>query len=38
LLVEQLGYANITIMLNTYSHPLPGIGGEAADAIGEALG
>jgi len=30
--------ADIAITLDTYSHMLPGMGGEAADAIGEALG
>ncbi len=34
---ELLGHATITITLDTYSHVLPGIGGGAADAIGEAL-
>lgn len=35
---ELLGHANISITLDTYSHMLPGMGGEAADAMGEALG
>jgi integrase len=35
---ELLGHANVSITLDTYSHMLPGMGGEAADAIGEALG
>lgn len=35
---ELLGHASIAITLDTYSHMLPGMGGEAADAIGEALG
>ena len=35
---ELLGHASVTITLDTYSHMLPGMGGEAADAIGEALG
>ena len=30
--------ASVAITLDTYSHMLPGMGGEAADAIGEALG
>ena len=28
----------VAITLGTYSHMLPGMGGEAADATGEALG
>ena len=35
---ELLGHANVSITLDTYSHMLPGMGGEGADAIGEALG
>ena len=35
---ELLGYASIAITLDTYSHMLPGMGGEAAGAMGEALG
>jgi integrase len=35
---ELLGHASIVITLDTYSHMLPGMGGEAADAMGEALG
>jgi integrase len=35
---ELLGYASVAITLDTYSHMLPGMGGEAADAMGEALG
>jgi integrase len=35
---ELLGHASVAITLDTYSHMLPGMGGEAADAIGEALG
>ena len=35
---ELLGHASVSITLDTYSHMLPGMGGEAADAIGEALG
>jgi integrase len=35
---ELLGHASVTITLDTYSHMLPGMGGEAANAIGEALG
>lgn len=34
---ELLGHASVAIALDTYSHMLPGMGGEAADAIGEAL-
>jgi len=35
---ELLGHASVAITLDTYSHMLPGMGSEAADAIGEALG
>jgi integrase len=35
---ELLGHASVSITLDTYSHMLPGMGSEAADAIGEALG
>jgi integrase len=35
---ELLGHASVAITLDTYSHMLPGMGGETADAIGEALG
>ena len=35
---ELLGHANVSITLDTYSHMLPGMGSEAADAMGEALG
>ncbi len=35
---ETLGHASVAITLDTYSHMLPGMGGEAADAMGEALG
>ena len=35
---ELLGHASVAITLDTYSHMLPGMGGEAADAISEALG
>ncbi len=38
LVQELLGHASVAITLDTYSHMLPGMGGEAADAIGEALG
>jgi integrase len=34
---ELLGHASVAITLDTYSHMLPGMGGEAADAIGELL-
>jgi integrase len=34
---ELLGHASVAITLDTYSHMLPGMGGEAADAIGETL-
>jgi integrase len=35
---ELLGHTSVAITLDTYSHMLPGMGGEAADAIREALG
>jgi integrase len=35
---DLLGHASVAITLDTYSHMLPGMGGEAADAIGEVLG
>ena len=35
---DLLGHASAAITLDTYSHMLPGMGGEAADAIEEALG
>ena len=35
---ELLGHASVAITLDTYSHMLPGMGGEAASAMGEALG
>jgi integrase len=35
---ELVGPASVAITLDTYSHMLPGMGGEAADAIAEALG
>ena len=35
---ELLGHASIVITLDTYSHMLPSMGGEATDAMGEALG
>jgi integrase len=35
---ELLGHASIAITLDTYSHMLPGMGGEAADAMSDALG
>jgi integrase len=35
---ELLGHASVAITLDTYSHMLPGMGGEAADAMEEALG
>jgi integrase len=34
---ELLGHASVAITLDTYSHALPGMGGEAADAIEELL-
>ena len=34
---ELLGHASVAITLDTYSHMLPGMGGEAADAMGEEL-
>jgi integrase len=38
LVQELLGHASVAITLDTYSHMLPGMGRETADAIGEALG
>ncbi len=35
---ELLGHASVAITLDTYSHMLPGMGGEAADAMADALG
>ena len=35
---ELLGHASVAITLDTYSHMLPGMGSEAADAMTEALG
>jgi integrase len=35
---ELLVHASVAFTLGTYSHMLPGMGGEAANAIGEALG
>jgi integrase len=35
---ELLGHASVAITLDTYSHMLPGMGGEAADAMDDALG
>jgi integrase len=35
---ELLGHASVAITLDTYSHMLPGMGSEAADAMGVALG
>ena len=35
---ELLGHASLAITLDTYSHMLPGMDGEATDAMGEALG
>ena len=35
---ELLGHASVSITLDIYSHMLPGMGSEAADAIGDALG
>ena len=35
---DLLGHASVAITLDTYSHMLPGMCGEAADALGEALG
>jgi integrase len=33
---ELLGHASVAITLDTYCHMLPGMGGEAANAISEA--
>ncbi len=35
---ELLGHASVAFTLDAYSHMLPGMGGEAADAMGEAPG
>lgn len=35
---ELLGHSSVAITLDTYSHMLPGMGGEAAAAMGDALG
>jgi integrase len=35
---DLLGHASVAITLDTYSHMLPGMGSETADAMGEALG
>jgi integrase len=35
---ELLRHASVAITLDTYSHMLPGMGGEAANAINDALG
>jgi len=35
---ELLGHASVAITLDTYSHMLPGMGGEAAEAMRDALG
>lgn len=35
---DLLGHASVAITLDTYSHMLPGMGGEAADAMGEVMG
>ncbi len=35
---ELLGHASVAITLDTYSHMLPGMGGEATDAMNDALG
>ena len=38
-LVQALfGHASVAITLDTYSHMLPGMGDEAADALSDALG
>jgi integrase len=35
---ELFGYASLSSILDTNSHMLPGMGSEAANAMGEALG
>lgn len=35
---ELLGHASVAITLDTYSHMLPGMGGEATDAMADVLG
>jgi integrase len=34
---ELLGHASVAITLDTYSHMLPGMGGEVVDTMGDAL-
>ncbi|MDQ5811531.1 MAG: hypothetical protein M3358_12465 [Actinomycetota bacterium] len=34
---ELLGHASVSITLDTYSRMLPGMGGEASDAMEDAL-
>ncbi len=34
---ELLGHASVVMTLHTYSHMLPGMGGEAADAMEDVL-
>ncbi len=38
LVQELLGHATIAMTLDTYSHYLPSMGDQAAEAMGEALG
>jgi integrase len=38
LVQELLGHASVAITLDTYSHMLPGMGSEAADAMANVLG
>ena len=35
---DLLGHASVAMTLGTYSHMLPSLGGEAADALKDALG
>jgi hypothetical protein len=35
---QLLGHASVAITLDTYSHMLPGMGSEAADAMANVLG
>ncbi|HEX5505336.1 MAG TPA: site-specific integrase, partial [Thermomicrobiales bacterium] len=35
---ERLGHSQVGITLNTYSHVLPGLGREAVERLGAALG
>ena len=38
LVQELLGHSNVSVTLDTYSHILPGMGNQAADAMEDTLG